>query len=151
MIINKKYYKILGFKKNLRKKISFFCQDIPKSYKNLFDIKNTKFKKHKISCCKIKNKITKKIIQNSIFNYKLSPLLNNSIFLIKFDLNNVLVKLTLVNLCSSFFCMLIFKLNNKIYSFSKVNNSHSLNYFQNKQLITNFIILKLKQTNFIKK
>ena len=67
------------------------------------------------------------------------------------QLNNIKIfrKIILVDLILVF--LLSFKLNNKIYYFLKLKNLYFLNYFQSKQILFNFCILKVKKICFLEK
>ena len=152
MYLNKKLYKsnfITKFIKN--KSFIIFLSALNKnSQKMLFLIQ--RLQNLNLFFHKINNKITKKIAKNSIF-YCFKNLFNNSLFLLNYQNKKVLIKSAfLTNLNFLFPIVLIFKLNNKFYVFSKIKNLYSFHYFQNKKLLVQFCVLKLKHhQNFFSK
>lgn len=146
MNINQKFYKINSIKKYLKKN-NFFIATI--NAKNLSFIEK-KLQILKFEPFKLINKVMSKNIENSV-QLNVDLLINNSIFLIKLNKNKILTR----NILTSHFyflfsSILALKLNNKIYQFTTIKNLNSFNYFQNKQLIRQFCIIKLKQHNFRK-
>jgi hypothetical protein len=58
----------------------------------------------------------------------------------------ILIKTVLItNLYPFFLYTLAFKLNNKMYSVSIIKNVYSFNYFQNKQILQQLCVTRMKQ------
>ena len=95
---------------------------------------------------RIYNKISTKIFKKSI--YKNSTASINSItFFIKPESNKTLItKKILFNI--KFFVFLVIKLNNNIYSFTQLKQIKSFNYYTNKLLLYQFLLVNLKSKFF---
>jgi hypothetical protein len=147
MYLNKNLYKIIHIKNMLKKNnFLFFFSGLNKNSEHLLSIKK-KFKIFKFNPYKIINKITIKLIKNSTKCFS-NFLINGSLFLIKCGNNKIIIKSILTTHFYFLFpIILALKLNNKIYSFILIKKIHSFNYFQNKWLINQFCILKLKKCN----
>lgn len=132
------YYKNKLKNKLLTNTLIFFSNKKDLNFKNLF-----KF-------FKINNKITSKIIENSTKKHFL-PLINCSFFLIETNNYINIAKFFMSsNIFSIFLIIFGIKINNKLFYFFYLQKSHSLNYFQNKKLIIQFCLTKLKQCVHLK-
>jgi hypothetical protein len=147
MLINSKTHKISKLKKNLQSNnFVLICNITNKNSENLDSLKKT-FKYLNFS--KINNKILNKSLEDSINLFSTKPLINGSIFLTNLKNPKILLKTMLMkSFYSSFIYTLALKLNSKLYTFIKIKNSFSLNYFQNKKMLTKICALNLKKLNF---
>ena len=144
---NNKNYKIKNLKLIFKKSnLLFFFSDLNKNSQNLLTLKK-KLINYKLIINKIINKITIKLIKNSI-NLPLKFLFLGSLFVLNIN-NKNLLKTTLTSFNFLFPTILAVKLNKKIYSHFYIKKTYSFNYFQNKQLIKKFCVLKLKKHNSI--
>lgn len=140
--LNKKVYKINNIKKNIKNpSFLLFISALNKNSKNLY-ITNQKTKNFKLY--KINNKtIIKNLINNSVIK-----IINSSMFLGLLNKNLILTKTMLLHSFYFLFLhILALKFNNKIYSLNMLNKLYCLNYYQIKQLVSQFCILKIKLKN----
>ena len=102
-------------------------------------------KKINFNYYKIFNKTTKKTLNNSIF-LNTSSLINSMTFLLKpLVAEQEINKNILLNKIETLiFALLAIKVNNKIYSKTKLKNLVSLNYKNNKLLLYKFLISNTK-------
>jgi hypothetical protein len=148
MDIDKKYYKVYRMKKYFKNNNwLFFFNGVNKTPSRSF---KQKTKNCNINFNKTINKIQIKTFKNSIINL-IKPLINGSIFLATpLKKTKTFIKTVLItNLYPFFLYILAFKLNNRIYSLSIIKNIYSFNYFQNKLLLKQLCITKLKQYNYV--
>lgn len=145
MYLNKKLYNFNFIKKFIKNKnFSIFLNGLNKNSEKMLFL-TQKLKSLNLFFYKINNKVTKKVVKNSIY-YCFKNLFNNSLFLLNYNNKKILIKSVFMNnLYVLFPVILFFKLNNKFYIFNKINNFYSFHYFQNKQLIMQFCLLKLKK------
>lgn len=145
MYLNKKLYNFNFIKKFIKNKnFSIFLNGLNKNSEKMLFL-TQKLKSLNLFFYKINNKVTKKVVKNSIY-YCFKNLFNNSLFLLNYNNKKILIKSVFINnLYVLFPVILFFKLNNKFYIFNKINNFYSFHYFQNKQLIMQFCLLKLKK------
>ena len=122
MYLNKKSYKII------------ILTNYIKTNNLLFFISGLNKKLH-FNLLKINNKILIQILKNSI-NCYFNCSFFNSLFFVNFN-NNIILRKHFDN-------FLILKLNNKLFIFNKIKNLYSMNYYQNKQLLIQFCVLKFK-------
>jgi hypothetical protein len=142
MDINKKYYKVSHIK-NYFKNNSwlFFFNGVSKTPSSSL---KRKTKNSSINFYKTTNKIQIKTFKNSTISL-IAPLINGSIFLaIPLKKTKIFIKTVLIGNLHLFF-LLAFKLNRKIYSVSIIKKVYSLNYFQNKQLLKQLFVTRMKQ------
>lgn len=137
--LNKKLYKINDATKTI-KNPSFFIilSGLNKKFE-IFSIKNQKTEKFK------QYKINNKIIIKNLKKNSMMKTINSSMFLGLLDQNTILTKTMLINSFYFLFLhILALKFNNKIYTLYVLKKLCSLNYFQTKQLITQFCMLSTK-------
>ena len=141
MEISIKKYKYLKIKKYF-KNSNFFLIYNGVNIKNFIEM-DQKLKKLDLEYYKVYNKLTKKVLKNSIFkNYH--ALTNSLIIIVK--LKSRTTNLTLndfVNLDNSL-NLLAIKMNNKIYTIFKTNSSLQLNYKNDNLLLLKVLKSQLK-------
>lgn len=108
-------------------------------------IAEQELKKVNFNYCRIFNKTSKKTFNNSIFS-NTSSLINSITFLLKpLVTEQEIYKSILLNKVEALiFALLAIKVNNKIYSKTKLKNLVTLNYKSNKLLLYKFLIANKK-------
>lgn len=145
MELNNKKYK-LEKTQNLLKNNSFilFFHGTKKNSQE-FKIMNQKLKSINLISYSNSNKITKKLLEKSIFISN-STIIHGNIFFIKPNFKNkiILWKHISNSLESLLFLLLAVKLNNIVYSAIQIKKINSFEYKENKLLLYQFIITNLK-------
>ena len=133
-----KNYKIKKTKEYLKtSNLLFFVNGISLNSLNWL-ITEQELKTINFNYYKILNKTTIKTLNISIYT-KISPVVKGLTFLIKPQKSQLFLKQTILNIFNLlFFELLVFKLNNKIYSASSLKNTYSLNYTETKLLLYQF-------------
>jgi hypothetical protein len=145
MDTSKKYYKVYRTKTYFKtNNWLFFLNGVTP---------NMPFKRenYNINFNKTTNKTQIKTFKDSTINL-IASLINGPILLATpLKKTEIFIKTVLMtNVHPSFFYFLAFKLNNNIYSVSIIKNIYSLNYFQNKQLLKQLCITRMKQPSYVK-
>jgi uncharacterized protein YacL len=145
MDTERKYYKACRMKNYLKKNNGLFF--FFGGSKSPSPSMKQKIKSSNLDLNKTTNKILIKALKHATIGL-IAPLINGSIFLATpLQTTKIFIKTVLItNMYPLFFYTLAFKLNTKMYSVSLIKNIHSFNYFQNKQLLKQLCITKIKAT-----
>jgi hypothetical protein len=146
---NAKNYRINKTKNYIKtNNLLFLTNGVNKNSNDLTHTEQT-FKKISLKYYKVFNKTTKTALNDSIYN-KANNSINGITFLIKQRTNekrNLLKSTVVKDLKFLLFILLAIKLNNKLYSANQLNESHSLNYMDNKLLMYQLGVAHLKRFN----
>lgn len=124
--------------------ILFFFNGVNKNSNDWIHTEQS-LKKTNFEYYKVFNKLTKKVLYNSIFS-KTTHMINGITFFIKPKTDKTFVKNTFIkSLKPLFFILLAVKLNNKLYSTNQLNKNFSFNYVNNKLLLYQFGVVQLKR------
>jgi hypothetical protein len=104
-------------------------------------LKNINFNYYKIF-----NRTTKKTLKNSIYK-TIKPTIDSITFVMKPKIKQLFKQILIVNFKPLLFNMLAIKINKKIYETTQLKNSYSLNYSENKLLIFQFGVARLKKNS----
>jgi hypothetical protein len=140
-----KTYKLNRTKNYIKENnLVFFFNGINKN-SNHWLLTEQKLKTLKLNYYKIFNKTTIKSLKKSIY-FSTTPMIYGIIFFIRphSETQALSVKNVLNNLESLSLTVLALKLNNKVYSAKQIKNNNSLNYKENKLLMSQFCITGLK-------